>query len=82
MAFKDLDARGPPQNGCEEWRVVDVWIPGKRRIERQKPGDFIAGRGSGHEDVAHCGAVVERLDREESGHLLPVLVHVFLVSML
>ena len=76
MALEHLDAGRPPKDGREERRVVDVGVPGERRIERQKPGHLVAGRGPRHEDVPDGRAVVQRLDREEPGHFFTVLVHV------
>lgn len=48
----------------------------ERRVERQELGLGIGVTAFGHQHLAHSRTVVQRFDREESGHLFSVFVHV------
>lgn len=76
VTLQHLDAGRAAQYGREQRRMVGVRGPGERRVQRQEPRLRRAAGLLGHQHEPDGRAVVQRLDREESGDLLVVLVHV------
>ena len=76
MTLQHFDPRRATQNRRKQRRMVDVWIPRKRRIQRQKARHRLA-RGARHLHIPHRRTVVQRVNREEARHLLAILVDVF-----
>jgi hypothetical protein len=75
MTLQHFYSRRSTQNGGEQRRMINVRIPGERRIQWQETGHRFAGR-AGHLHIAHRRAIVQRIDREETRHLLPILVDI------
>lgn len=76
VALEDLDACGATHDAGEEWRMIDVGVPGEGRVERQESWHSSTLAPS-HDHVPDGGAVVEGVDGEETRHLFLVFVDIF-----